>query len=676
MQVTIFHPNGTPFKEVLITDRSMRKRTLMDDNYVQLYLESSQNFYIVYNSFIEYEGERFYTMQSYRPLRIKGSGYIYEIKFCGIEMLFANDLFFRYVTVTTPTCKEYKEPDFVLNCNLTMMVEIMLTTLNKEYSQYQWTLYTPPTTEPPTVYPKATPLKNLAFSGLTVLEVLNRIAKEFETEWWIEQDENPGVKILHFDKCEQGSEYIELSRSYHLEEEEPVNGGLKDFSFDQSQYVIPQKIYAYGSERNIQARISAESIPYHTRLQLPLGREYIEIENHTTKGSVVKFFEEVYPTLRGTVTEMRCGENNTYLIKDAEMQSPLIMTGDQKISVYFDSGILQGYTFQVDIIGDFLELHTITSGSFKLPNSSLSPSIGDHFSLFNVELPLGAIHQAQQELLAKTIDYVNELANRIPRIACTPHPIEFRKKVPHLSLGLKIRIKDPVFQGGAVQARISEYQYPLNQKHLATFYLDNAITHGKLLEMKDFISKLDREVIDTKTLTHHSVSMNSETGAIISQTLQYEILTDTPSLTPRTTYVKANSIKRFSKGPTSYPAQLGCICYFTDQDPQTLPAEESGSDFIRVKVPQASIVKMVFFQKSDDPVLKRLPDKELLYIQDGLTPSINEHNYWVIGKDVTEVSAIGAPNQSFTCPNFNIIYDPVGKNAIPPRLVSASKSLP
>lgn len=123
MQVTIFHPNGTPFKEVLITDRSMRKRTLMDDNYVQLYLESSQNFYIVYNSFIEYEGERFYTMQSYRPLRIKGSGYIYEIKFCGIEMLFANDLFFRYVTVTTPTCKEYKEPDFVLNCNLTMIVD-------------------------------------------------------------------------------------------------------------------------------------------------------------------------------------------------------------------------------------------------------------------------------------------------------------------------------------------------------------------------------------------------------------------------------------------------------------------------------------------------------------------------------------------------------------------------
>lgn len=548
---TIYVYNGATTLSVPVTDSAERSHTLQQHNYVKLVWKSAENTPISANAYIEYEGQEFYALDDYFPTHKDGI-YEYDIEFHAIEDTFNRPLFFRYVDIfdqTTGETTSWKEVEWSLNGNLRTIADIVIDCLNRAYnSNVEFRL-------PPNNDYIGTELLTYSFSGSSIADALSTIAEQNETEWWIENTgyftmDNKRIYNLHFDKCELGTT-IELNDNY-TEDYNGVwqSGGLKSVSQSSNTNIIPQKLYVYGSERNIikktveqQIEGGKMNVSYDKKLRLPktfpntiVGANGAIYENKTLGLTItlnedsslsigeinnhfeqVKIFDEVYPKMDMEVTDVSVqnpnGENPIYWLnadrlKSIVTENPVdgsinpgklgLLIEGCTLMCTFTSGLLNGREFECawEESTARIGLIPIDENDVQIPSGAYKPNVGDTFILWNLAMPQSSIDIAQEELCVEAINYIEELATSITDTDCVSEPEAFRKGGynQQIKVGQRITVESDVFRNGKLASRIIKFSYKLTKPYDVSFTLASSRQTGRLATLDNMIADVTKEV--------------------------------------------------------------------------------------------------------------------------------------------------------------------------------------
>lgn len=472
-----------------VTDNCERVWNLMAENYVRLVWESEKRTILPARAYIVYNGVRYTLLEPYYPTKKSANHYSYDVKFLAVEMLFAGKVFFRHVTVDNKT---WKEPEFTINANLLTIANIIVDSMNKAGSGVTFSL-------PANNSYADTELKSLVFDGEQIYNALTYIAEQFETEWWIENG-----NILRFDRCELG-DIIELGDDY-TENSDGIweSAGLQSVTPSSTRTNVPQRIYAYGSDRNIirqSTDVGDMNVSYAKRLHLdeteyPGG--YIEIAGVTSGIEEVKIFDDVYPRRVGIISSVRKEERKDitiWYVKDNELPS-IFNPAEHRlpgttILMKFESGYLNGFEFEVNWKPAYAEFEIINTQNddMQLPYGTLAPNVGDKYVLSNMKMPQSYITLAQHELAVEAKKYVDELAQTVPNVMCESEPLYWQQYGVVISIGSRMRVTSEILSTGkAVESRVVSLSYKLTRPYNVNFTLSSGRVIGRLAKMENTIA--------------------------------------------------------------------------------------------------------------------------------------------------------------------------------------------
>ena len=211
----------------------------------------------------------------------------------------------------------------------------------------------------------------------------------------------------------------------------------------------------------------------------------------------VVIFEDVYPSRISKITSVQQSDEYTeeqpeqdgsktqinyreYIITDDLFSDAnQFNRGDYLIDgaalqVTFQSGLLNGMTFDVDLLEDNYHFQIKRDDATKLPNEIIKPKPGDEFILhgFNIAMISDSktdyVSNAEKELLRKTREYIEKLNTDTSTYQCTVAcdlAYEVEKDSPdglYLGIGRSVNLFHPgYFKNGRI-SRVLGYEIPLD----------------------------------------------------------------------------------------------------------------------------------------------------------------------------------------------------------------------
>ena len=546
--IIILDNSGMPILTAPVTDSAERNAYLMQNNYVKLSWNDVTKRIIPANSFIEYDNQIFYIPDEYTP-EWKDGYYNYTVEFHAIEDLLNRPVFFRYVQVTeNNVTTEWKESEFSINGNIKMLGDIICVALNRLGFRFNFQL-------PENNTYNDSLLKSYSFSGESIESALSKVATENETEWWLEYgeiDTGTGIRTvyLHFDECKFGNS-ISLSDIYSTSSNNQYrSGGLRSVELSNIN-IIPEKLFVYGSERNItkksveqQTEGGKMNVSYDKRLRLPFGvssetisgrivtfdgtDSSVTISGISNKYEQVKIFDDVYPKMNMTVTQVNIqnpSSENPIFWLDADRLKSLVVKKDNPFCINpgkhgdlmegttlmctFTSGLLNGFEFECGWSESEARIGIVPStlDDITIPNDVLRPKIGDTFILWNIKMSNDSIVIAQQELVEETKKYITELLEQNSDITCQSDPEYFRISGAsnYIKVGQSIRIQSNTLKGGIVDSRIIQYSYKLTNPYDVKFTVSRGRQQGRLAELENKVEDI-KDTITTSTNFQKAIS--------------------------------------------------------------------------------------------------------------------------------------------------------------------------
>lgn len=460
------HTTDTTRKE------STRVQQLMNDNYVQIVFNHTEELGFKAGDNIVYKGEKFSIIQDYKAEVVNECEYHYELKFEGSEGYFKTLPFFHYITNGEQT---EKEPEVNYTATLAMTAEMAITSLRKASGDDTWKVG---------ALAEGDESKYLNFSADSIFDAFGKIADEFNTEWWIKG------KTINFSRCERGDLQTFSAKA---------GGGLSSVEIASSNEIIPNRIHAYGSTRNITKKYTAQGLAYNTRLRLPAGIEYVDLtggaENVISK---TVFFDndevgDIYPRRIGTITALlsptsESGDKTYYFYdKNLDFDPYEQLIKGSTMMVHFESGMLQGRDFEVAYDKDNKRFGILSSqeGEVQIPFGSIVPKVGDKYILWNMQMPESYITNAEQELLTVAQKYIDDINKKTPEITCKSFEPYFDEYGKVVTVGSRIKIEDDRLKGGYIQSRVTKYSYPLFCETQVEFTLSENVASGRLTQIEN-----------------------------------------------------------------------------------------------------------------------------------------------------------------------------------------------
>lgn len=525
--VIIYDKLGAVVVTAPITDNCERVHKLQSDNHINLVFNLNDKFVLYAGSYILYNGVKFSVIETYYPEKKATNHYYYDVKFSAVEEHFIKYVFFRHVVVGGNT---WNEPEFTLNSNLNTIAEIIVDSLNRANLGATFSL-------PVGNLYAETELKALSFSGISIGDAVAYVAEQFDTEWWVEDG-----TILHFDRCEFG-DYIDLSDEYDRSGDEYVSKGLESVKISSKKTNIPQRIYVYGSERNITRQttsVGVMNVSYAKRLHLnealyPGG--YVEVPNVTSGIEQVKFFDDVYPRREGVVSNVRLAGSSDfpiYYIADAEIPTlfnprDLLIEGCTMM-IRFVSGYLNGFDFEVNWKAATNEWEIINQSEDEqqIPFGNFIPRVGDKYVLYNMKMPQEYITLAQEELAAKALEYINNVAVSVPETTCESDATYFMKHGVSIGVGQRIQVSSEHYNGGYIQSRVIGYSYNLTTPYNISFTLSSSRVTGRLATIESSISEQSSQIDgvhqDTRAISRRSWRDAKEMSEMLDSLIKEMVL--------------------------------------------------------------------------------------------------------------------------------------------------------
>lgn len=492
--MVIYDKNNSVILDIPVDDTSYRYRAIRQGDKVYLYFSLTEHVEIPVYSYIEFQGQR-YTLWKPENLTKHGERNLeYAVEFGGWWELL-NRTKYKLLSAKPHKLK------FPLTAKPCMFMQLLVDNLNLHDSG--WTLGTCIEASE----------KALAFSHENCMDVINRLADEWNTEFEFVN------KTINFGKVERFKD-DPLPLSYGK------GNGFKTGIARQSQgEKAPVTIlYVQGGDRNI------DSSKYgSTSLLLPKNQE-LEYRGRRYKTDTDGMFivradrelttynedgydaTNIYPSRVGEVTAIETepgkdSEGNPimfYNIVDTTIPESLnyrdCRIPGEKATIIFQSGVLTGKEFDLvqtdkDLTGydhktRTFKLSPLNVDGATLPNENIKPSIGDKYAVFNITLPDAYVCDnasksgASWEMFREAVQYMYENEEECFTFTGELDGIWAKKK--WLEIGGKLQpgsyilFSDTQFQPDGLSIRITGIKDYINNPHSPELELSNTPVAGFL----------------------------------------------------------------------------------------------------------------------------------------------------------------------------------------------------
>lgn len=477
--------------EVILTDDSYRYRRIMGEHNVTLYYSLPQHVEPPVGAWIEYEGQT-YTLE--QPVKLVKHG--------------SRD--FEYTAVfQSPAAKllKYKLRNMVdgrLKFPLTATPQEHLQQLvdNMNSRESGWSMGDYVDSHE----------KLVSYNHDYCIDALKKLAEAFETEYEIIG------KVIHLRKVEHAKNNP-LPLSYGKGNGLLPGNGRNNY--DESRPV--EILWVQGGERNIDRSMYGSSELLLPKSQtLSYDGQYFEGEPGYLAGNarsyvsdangmsirrsdkpLVSYTEDsidltnVYPSRVGTVSGVVAVNpaKNLYDFSDSSIPGGLdyadCLIAGQTMTVYFESGMLAGRTFDISQYVHSTRTFKIVSATLdgvNTPNETWKPAFGDKYSIFGIMLPAAYIEDngsktgASWDMFRQAARYLYD--NEEQKFTVTAEMDSLWSKNNwlniggRLGLGYYVSFSDPDYMISGVNIRIVGIKDYLNNPHKPKLELSNNIQSG------------------------------------------------------------------------------------------------------------------------------------------------------------------------------------------------------
>lgn len=500
--ITIKRIDGTPIMEVQERDDSKYTRVLMGEHSVRIRFDWNVFIPLPYGSFIEWKGKRFSIWGEYTPVQREGA-FEYDIPFEAEERELNNYLFF-YLSAGK------MEHQWKLTAPIEQALREVQGNLDRIHGKGAWVIRNQVGT---------TPTKLLEFDSTSVFDALTKIAEAYGTEWRAEG------RTLFFGRMSEG-ERVRLSLGGEASRFEPQG--------DTAQLI--SRLYAFGSSRNVKSG---------KRLTLPDDTPFI---SGTLRGKeAVKIFDDVYPKYNGTITSVSfrsVKEGNIYTIADSALKitQDKLLAG-QTLKATFESGALNGLTFDLSITSQGYEIVPNNEYGGRLPSDTLKPAVGDKYVPHGFDIDLVGkeyVPRARTTLKEKAFRWLQENNEDTRDVEVVLNPIAVAERSIGITIGKPITLVNAL-AGGDKVGYITKMEYPLYSPESVTIVVGKAKPLG-------FIERLKQEGKDEASLVVHELvtpQLNAQQKAVLDvQTM----ITDAESSATAKTTQALSEAKAYADG--------------------------------------------------------------------------------------------------------------------------------
>lgn len=241
----IYPPSGTIelYEMPKIYEGCIEKFTLMQEDYIELHFNSVDPIYFPIGSHTTWNDKEYYIIEAQQPSYDESTGgYNYELKFEAYYRAWQMKIYKYSPDVDKENYKENgtreaevdngtREAEFSLTANLENQVNTFVRCLNKEGFRYNKKEFKKDV-------PKETyfsEVKTMTYSSVNFIEALNKIADEWDAEWWVEGN------VIKFGKCQDAGEAIEFK----------LGENVVSMSGSKSETDYATRVYAFGSDKNL-----------------------------------------------------------------------------------------------------------------------------------------------------------------------------------------------------------------------------------------------------------------------------------------------------------------------------------------------------------------------------------------------------------------------------------------
>lgn len=503
--ITIKRIDGTPIMEVQERDDSKYTRVLMGEHSVRIRFDWNVFIPLPYGSFIEWRGRRFSLWGEYIPVQREGA-FEYDIPFEAEERELNNYLFF-YLSAGK------MEHQWKLTAPIEQALKEVQGNLDRIHGKGAWVIRNQVGT---------TPTKLLEFDSTSVFDALTKIAEAYGTEWRAEG------RTLFFGRMSEG-ERVRLS----------LGNEASRFESQGDTAQLISRLYAFGSTRNIKSG---------KRLTLPDDTPFI---SGTLRGKeAVKIFDDVYPKYNGTITSVSfrsVKEGNIYTIADSTLKitQDKLLAG-QTLKATFESGALNGLTFDLSITSQGYEIVPNNEYGGRLPSDTLKPAVGDKYVPHGFDIDLVGkeyVPRARTTLKEKAFRWLQENNEDTRDVEVVLNPIAVAERSISITIGKPITLVNAL-AGGDKVGYITKMEYPLYSPESVTIVVGKAKPLG-------FIERLKQEGKDEASLVVHELvtpQLNAQQKAVLD--VQAMVTDAESSATAKTTQALSEA-KAYADGKTN-----------------------------------------------------------------------------------------------------------------------------
>ena len=498
--ITIKRIDGTPIMDVQERDDSKYTRVLMGEHSVRIRFDWNVFIPLPYGSYIEWRGSRFSLWGEYIPVQREGA-FEYDIPFEAEERELNNYLFF-YLSAGK------MEHQWKLTAPIEQALREVQGNLDRIHGKGAWVIRNEVGT---------TPTKLLEFDSTSVFDALTKIAEAYGTEWRAEG------RTLFFGRMSEG-ERVRLSLGGEASRFEPQG--------DTAQLI--SRLYAFGSTRNVKSG---------KRLTLPDDTPFI---SGTLRGKeAVKIFDDVYPKYNGTITSVSfrsVKEGNIYTIADSALKitQDKLLAG-QTLKATFESGALNGLTFDLSITSQGYEIVPNNEYGGRLPSDTLKPAVGDKYVPHGFDIDLVGkeyVPRARTTLKEKAFRWLQENNEDTRDVEVVLNPIAVAERSILITIGKPITLVNAL-AGGDKVGYITKMEYPLYSPESVTIVVGKAKPLG-------FIERLKQEGKDEASQIVHELvtpQLNAQQKAVLD--VQAMITDADTNATAKTTQA-VNDVKAYA----------------------------------------------------------------------------------------------------------------------------------
>lgn len=479
--ITIYGSDGIAKAQIATDDNSTQVKEIQGDNILTLSFTLYEHIALEVNDYTEFQGERYWLMEQYKPEQLSTVEWKYDVKLYGIESLLK-----RFLVLNDTDGDD--EPVFTLTAPPREHVALIVKSINNGMNNTtDWKVGTVEGTE------------NIVidYEGKYCDEALKEVAEKAgnRAEWWCEG------QTVNVCRCEHGEE---VTLAY--------GKGLTSLECDMADNVkFYTRLYPIGSSRNIDPERYG-----HSRLQLPNGEKHIDV--NVEKYGIWHHYEadafaDIYPKRIGTVTGVRSeqvtGEDGNpykiYYFRDDSMgfdPNDYEIGGKVKRVSFQEGSELAGlgdeengtYYFEVNFNSDTREFEIITIWPYdddtQLPNDTLIPKVGDKYILWNIRMPDEYYPLAEQEF-KQAVDKYNE-ENAID-VSCYKSPTDHVYIEEHgidLYIGRRVRLESDKYfpETGFRSSRITKVTRKVNLPSQMDIEISDATSTGTMEAISDSIT--------------------------------------------------------------------------------------------------------------------------------------------------------------------------------------------